>query len=349
MNKMQSRKPTANIANNQKGIVSLVVTILLMVVITIIVLSFSKISRRESRNAFDRQLSTQAFYASESGINDAVKVVNSWVKTNDSKLGNEYTSDCTTFAGDAGLSLPVNISGSPEAQYTCVFVDPSPPELVFNATDEQQIFPIQFKDNSDVSRLDITWDDGSGGTSFSCPAISTNPENFFSTCSAPILRLEIVDATNVGSAGKVFFLYPRSASGGNVITYATDVSGKAVQGYCTSGGTPNKCLTTVNLPAAKKAFFVRIKSIYKPAAFTIKGYTTGPLTPKEFKGAQAKIDVTGKAVDVLRRVQVRIAISELSSGLPRYGIQSVNVCKKFYIDGGDATDVGGCWGGVNPN
>lgn len=68
---MRNKTPKKPIQDNQQGIVAIVVTIILMVILTLIVLSFAKISRREERDALDRQLSTQAFYAAESGIDYA--------------------------------------------------------------------------------------------------------------------------------------------------------------------------------------------------------------------------------------------------------------------------------------
>src|SRR5258708_5693843 len=115
--------------SGQQGIVSIIVTIILMLVLTLIVLSFAKVSRREERNALDRQLSTQAFYAAESGINDSTVVIKSWIASGSSNLNTDYMTTCTGFAAVAGLPValdPAKLSGSGAASYTCWFVDPSP-------------------------------------------------------------------------------------------------------------------------------------------------------------------------------------------------------------------------------
>ena len=54
---------------NEEGIVSIVVTLIIMIVLTLIVTGFAQLARREQREALDRQLSAQASYAAESGIN----------------------------------------------------------------------------------------------------------------------------------------------------------------------------------------------------------------------------------------------------------------------------------------
>jgi Tfp pilus assembly protein PilX len=61
--------------SSQTGMVSIMVTMLLMLVITLIVLGFAQVSRREQIQTLDRQLSAQAFFAAESGVNDAISVI----------------------------------------------------------------------------------------------------------------------------------------------------------------------------------------------------------------------------------------------------------------------------------
>ena len=68
MTKFPNKKQQA-IARNQDGLVSIIIVVILMIVISIIVLSFAKVVRNEQRQTLDRQLSTQAYYAAESGVN----------------------------------------------------------------------------------------------------------------------------------------------------------------------------------------------------------------------------------------------------------------------------------------
>src|SRR5487761_1358632 len=60
-----------NNQSSQAGIASITVTMIMMIVISLIVLSFAQIARREQRQSIDRQLSVQAYYAAESGANIA--------------------------------------------------------------------------------------------------------------------------------------------------------------------------------------------------------------------------------------------------------------------------------------
>ena len=56
---------------DQKGIASLVIVILIMFLLTLIVLAMTRNTNQQQRQALDRQLNSQAFYAAESGVNDA--------------------------------------------------------------------------------------------------------------------------------------------------------------------------------------------------------------------------------------------------------------------------------------
>ncbi len=330
---------------DQQGIVSIVVTIILMLVITLIVLSFAKISRREQRNALDRQLSTQAFYAAESGVNDAKKVIESWASTNDARLPINYMNTCDQFAtaAGAGITLSAPLFAGSAASYTCLFVDATPPEFEYTRTDAQVIFPFNPVGGGNQT-IKISWDDGDPGTNYSaanCPGLSpgNNPVSS-ATCAAPLLRIEIANLAS--SITKVIFAYP-GASDSSPTFGAGLATGSGVTGLCGSGATPKECSVTINsVPAGS---YVRVKSIYRSVALTIQANSGAELI-----GGQVIIDSTGKAADVVRRIQVRIPYGGTLSNPPAYSVQGTDkVCKKFSIDGTGATDDGPCSIGPFPD
>ena len=59
-----------DLRKNQDGIVSLIVSITIMIIISLVVISFARLMRTEQEQALDRQLSSQAFYAAETAVND---------------------------------------------------------------------------------------------------------------------------------------------------------------------------------------------------------------------------------------------------------------------------------------
>src|SRR3954464_6641054 len=67
--------------NSEAGMASFLIVMILMLVITLIVIGFAQVTRRNSREALDRQLSSQAFYAAESGVNVTTNAIISHVNT----------------------------------------------------------------------------------------------------------------------------------------------------------------------------------------------------------------------------------------------------------------------------
>lgn len=65
-----SKHNNNKIRSNQEGIVAIIVAVILTVLMSLIILAISQNANREQRQALDRQLSDQAFYNAESGVND---------------------------------------------------------------------------------------------------------------------------------------------------------------------------------------------------------------------------------------------------------------------------------------
>src|SRR5665213_517516 len=56
---------------DESGVVAIIVVMILVTILALIRVGFSKLMNREVRQALDRQLSVEAYYAAESGTNDA--------------------------------------------------------------------------------------------------------------------------------------------------------------------------------------------------------------------------------------------------------------------------------------
>src|SRR5580698_3119973 len=97
--------------NNQTGLASFLVTLIMMIIISLVVLGFAQIARHEQREALDNQLSSAAYYAAESGVNDAVNAIQ-----NDNYLGLNPTGK-STCAPDAILN---NNNLGNNSSYSCL-------------------------------------------------------------------------------------------------------------------------------------------------------------------------------------------------------------------------------------
>ncbi len=352
----------ANILKNQRGLASILVTMILMIIISLIVIGLARLSRREQRQALDDQLSTQAFYAAESGVNDAIKLVNAHTP-----LLPSYATQCKnsgSFITDKSLANTLDAANS--VSYTCVLVDNAPKDIQYPvSTDTSTIAPIIAHDDNGFGRniesLQFSWQDkdavknASGcnpATSMTFPPNTGWPAN----CSMGIIRVDVMGAAIDGNNGggndfhrstiasntHTFFLYPVSSGGLTTLSWVPNGhEGMTVPVQCNGTPGPLQCTVLMDhiMPGINN-YMVRMRSIYHESSVSITGYYRGIQTRLE---GQTVIDATGKANDVLRRIQVRIP-QATSYYVPEFSIQTGDIlCKRLLITPGAntaATDNG---------
>ncbi len=325
----------SSVKKDQRGIVAIIVTMILMIVITLIVLAFAKLSRQEQRSALDRELSTQAFYAAESGIN-FVKA-----KLQTGSYSGDYTTTCHDFTDTTGDTLP-KLVGSPASNsyFTCLFVSSTQLQLKYSKTNAQIIFPYK-PIPVGSGGITIYWDDDSGAGNFSgCSALESNPPSQPGGCNASVLRIEIT--TGDLSSSKTYFVYPHDSGSQASWAFDTTSTGSAFLTYCNPVGTPQKC--SAKIINVDPDSYIRVKGIYGDIVVTAVANSGAYLT-----GAQAMIDATGRAADVERRIQVRVPISGTLKDPSPYAIEGTDkICKRFFLDGTNGTDNGPCKDASSP-
>lgn len=319
---------------SQSGMASFLIVMIMMVVITLIVLGFSQVTRRNQREALDRQLSSQAFYAAESGVNATAATIANYVKTNGyttlpSKPNCPYSYNP---AGASTVTIPDLANG---VRYTCVLVNPNPSRLIYNTTQTSStVVPIQA--NGTLTSLTFSWNPQKGGTDTSCSNSNAKwfPAPASWDCDFAVLRVDLVanPATNIanlpGNTATVF-MTPRGSQTLPTLTSSTDRASIVSATGCGGG----QCNVTLNLTDAVSSYYVRVTSIYRDAPnMTISGTTaSGTAT---FAGAQAVVDVTGQAQDELRRIQVRVKLTATADPetIPANALgSSASICKRFSI------------------
>ncbi len=323
MKTMQSKK----LSQDQSGLVAIIVTLIIMFVLSITVLSFATTSRRNGRQALDRQLSTQAFYAAESGINDALAVIRPKVTA-----GQPVTAKTTCEPG-GDYSQSNILDASAGLAYTCLLVDAAPKELVYDnvSTSHSQVIP--FRSSGAIDYMELKWNSSSYVSPISgCPGGVPTPPSFPSSaawgCNASgVLRIDVVDVSGGDFKRnavpiKTFFIYPTTAASPGIQDVAAISNGSVVAGNCLDPAPT--CHFKMNL-VSNRPYYLRIRAIYSSINLRITAPSAGNNQP--IYGAQATIDATGKANDVLRRVQVHVPISA-NYDFPDYAIQSGrSICK----------------------
>ena len=319
----------------ERGVASLMVTTVLILVIGLIIVGFSQVTRRNQRETLDRQLSTQAFYAAETAVNS----VQAYIKS--LPAGSSVTSKT-----NCGSSAPYNEAYNfPDgnASVTCLLVSGATGEMYYpkvNGT-EPTIAPVIASEP--ISRIVLTWSrTDSTGTLSDCSSDSlTQAPNW--TCTHGVLRADVVNtnpgsyASNISSPAMAVFLRPNTGSGSSSVGYSTGPVG--------SGGfvpidncTADRCQATIT-GLSSPQYTLRLLSLYKDSSVTIEAYNAGGTKLQLF--GQVLVDATGKAANVLRRIQVRLpAAGQPASNVPLYGIETNDsICKRYVVAPGTPNGV----------
>jgi hypothetical protein len=328
---------------NERGMVSFIVTMVLMVVIALIVLGFSQLSRREQRQALDRQLSTQAYYAAESGVNDAIKAIHSGYGTNKTQCG-----------PDGSPQFPVagygDVDSAKQVSYTCLLITQGALDKldysigVGKAITADMTFTKPVVGPQMAKDVAIEW---------AVPSTGNYPD-FPATASWPLLRVTATDLTgaspysrdNLNSNSFTTFLYPTAAgtAASSRVTFSDQKTsgnlksqGEIVKADCTT--TPGKCIGHIIFTSPLAHILLRVQTIYAAANITITAKNP-PNQAIQIDGGQAIIDATGKAQDVLRRIQVRVS-STLPGGVPSdFAVQSVDgICKQLLVNSSSSSST----------
>lgn len=327
---------------NQKGLVSFMVTLIMMMVISLIVIGFTQVSNRNRREALDRQLSAQAFYAAESGVNQAIEDFYTQITNGSTDLDDK--SDCS----NSGMYYDsFELDGSNVA-VTCIMVNTRPKSIVGSATQNSSFVSYINPTNSSggstsLNSLTFSWkpDVGQTPTVSGCTGgLDELPEIYPPSCAFGLLRVDLFQhesINDVPNAGNVTTLYLRPFTGAeslilNNSTVLPDSSDSyIVDAECDAD---DVCRVTVGFDQAPqtKKYFARLSSIYRDIpSFEITGtlVTGGGSDPAYFEDAQAVIDSTGRAQDVLRRVQVRYSLGG-GDQTPPWAVAG-RVCKKLKV------------------
>lgn len=335
-----------------RGFVSILVTMILMVVTSLIVLSFAFLARQNQTRNLNQQLSTQAFYAAESGINDAVAKLQA-------TPGYSNPNDCSQTKNLAGNQ----IIGDPSlnVSYTCVLVNQSPTNLKYDSigTESSTVVHVHVNDSGNDPGsflLQISWQDAGQAPSASSFVIDWGMRYYLpqTKVTGPlvdwanhtgILRTTVIptskglDQNSLLDNSRNFFLYPYATPGDFGTASMSNADGSFAKGDCSASHntTAYPLACNVQISGVGNDFYVRLKSIYRSSAVTMQVLDSSSLQPQNISGAQAVIDATGKAQNVLRRVQVRLPLTP-AYYYPEFALEtSDSICKRMSVWPGGAT------------
>ncbi len=345
------RHSSIRLGKSQEGVVSLLVTMVLMIVVSLIALGFAQLARRNQGQQLNEQLSTQAFCAAESGINDAAQIFSTQIAADVSATSLSRATCNAPGPGNAYLPLnngslipppnPYNIA------YTCVLINPAPGDIKTNIGTTSKIIPIN--SSTAITAINLSWSTlGASATPANgCKATVQLPTAVgWGTCGMGVLRVDLVptdsaapaptNATTFAKQTLTFFVVPITTGIPTpIITYnganaSTNNNDNIVGAHCKNLN-PN-CQATINTSGFPyKSYTMRVSSEYEDSALDIK--VNGGAA--QLTGAQVVIDATGKAQNVVRRIQAYVPIGILDNKLSDYAIESTDsICKRYVVMNG---------------
>lgn len=330
------------IRKSEEGLVSIVVAILIMLLLSLIVIAMAGNANRERRQALDRQLSDQAFYNAETAINDVIK----YLYDNPGAARERKDSCDTTYLGGGSIDGDAN-------SYSCVLYDKDPPTIEIDdlTTSGSKTYPIEALDSAGVPRnintLEITWDDWNNDTITSgCDFTSGNsplPPSLPADCTVGGVRLDFINTSNAENRKLLTermytaFLLPHASSGGTLQISGSYPDLQGVVGQANCSGQPGQRICSVKIEDIQlPKVAIHVKALYKNVDVTICGsFDTGGCAssqPVNFNNAQIMVDATGRATDILRRVQVRVP-AQAQYRNAEFALQTKDsICKKIVVE-----------------
>lgn len=329
----------------QDGITSIVVVFVLVTLLTLIGIGFTKIMNRSIQSSAASQQATAANYAAESGVNDVL----SYLKTQPTATATKCDDLIKTGAPLAGAA---NLSGDGSTAYSCVLVDPNPTSLFYKDLDPYKSQIVKITTSTGLASLLFSWQSPNRQHYKSTPAGASQTLYDETTWSnknyAPLLRVTLYpipadgNLSGVQNAAKTFFLYPQ-IGGSNTLGYnassdtsAVNCASKNIGSF--SGTADFDCNFVINNLPNASYFYARFAPYYDQAIVKIKGNDASG-QPVKFKNVQSVVDVTAKSGGATKRLQARLDISGTgfnvspnSDSVPEFALGSADtICKRLRV------------------
>lgn len=342
------------LSQNQSGFASIVVAMMLILVLSLITVGFAQLARREQQNALNKQLSSQAYYAAESGINDGWymamlpgglydrekaarnSIPNSLCLNNTALWSNPNTPTNTHTKG----AIQTKIDDSTGTSYSCVMIDLRPKSLEYTAIGSGSYRNVLFQPVGNINTFEVHWGSDDGHNGF--PGGGFKPKTGSASNWGNSLAMIQISITPIppGSFTRDYlqnntftsYLYPRNGVG-DTITYDVTPNGNTPvkNATCTAVTTDrySQCVATINgIPGnANYSYLVHFVSYYDDATNVLLVAKNGSLAVATI-GGQIVIDSTGRARDVLKRLQIHAPVNPQPYE-PKDAIESQSICKRF--------------------
>lgn len=335
---------------NQRGAVSIITVVIFATIITIVIGVYARITVGQQRESVTYDLGTRAYFAAESGVQDAIRAINA------GEVAARNENFCTPLKDGSGVDASGKFDTNGNRGYSCQLISTNPVDITgkLNPQIAQMVIEPKSPDPGNYS-LEISWSpyDTQLGGNILVPRPSAS--KLFPTLSAwsnssarqthPLLRVAAIQHpqgtfSSDQIAQSVFFLNPTpTADAAPTITNNQSAESVITNASCqdASQASPDYgCKQTINISGttffSTNKLYLRLASIYGSTKFQVvlkKGTDRVALV-----NSQAQVDVTGYAGDVLRRVRQKVPVGfgyleDLSLDAALVGGEKI--CKNFAI------------------
>jgi hypothetical protein len=226
-------------SRGQQGMASIIVVSVLIVIMTLITIGFTRLVTRSAVNSANRQFSASATYAAQSAINDVASYIKQYAAAN---IGNPLLPKSTTCTGNGSLIgnstsqgpfySKSQLSSNTTTRYTCLLLNPTPSTLVFTQVQNLKSQVVKINTSASAGALDkllLSWQPSDSQiTGFPTSPSNLNDETTWNSSTGickdsggvnasciPVLRVAIFPISNgepltsPQAQSKTIFLYPQ--------------------------------------------------------------------------------------------------------------------------------------------
>lgn len=342
---------------DNSGVVALITTIIVGLLLIVITTSAVALMGSELRQATDYDQSVKAYYASESGVEDTIAVLRrarnagkSYSQIISAKPGSaggcdQYTNPVVftpAVSPNPGVGISSTLSG--QISYSCQIVTTSGNNVTGHLNAEAATTIDLNGTSPQPDKLRISWNkpgansDPAGFNASTCPTSFTQgnawKDGGGKACPA-VMEISVISYPTSsfvsGNVTKDTVVFRPSSGGPGLTPYNFPSTAQPVTVNCTSGGEYN-CSADINVAGigSPRVLVVNLYARYSGATYKLEALNA-PGTALDIPNAQLVIDVTGKAGDIYRRIQVKAPLNP-QSGFPFFSILADdNICKVFGV------------------
>lgn len=360
---------------NNKGAVSMLSVTVVSIILTLVSTAYIRAVTVQQKDAISYDQSSRAFFAAESGVQDAIRASDV-----DEGIRASGKDQCRPY-GDSGNNGNGQLGPSGyDLSYTCQLIDSTPSNITgFAATDGNNPL-IKITPNTPQSgslRIQFRWSAITDSTEETLyPRLSTsavfppndswNAINYTDNPIHPVVRLNIISPrrTQISKSNtyeRVLFLNPTSTPGSIPVISASDsadikAENTIVQSSCVasdgSSGTGfggyscQRVLKLEGFDLSSRDLYVGLSTVYGATDFSVQlQQGDSPYSAIELRSNQMLVDVTAQSGgNTFRRVRQAIPLSDYNQvqGSNYSLVSTEGICKLYAIGDTDAQYSQGC-------